>query len=140
LSRVGLRFRRKDPDEPTGTPLGEHIHYVHSGGSERVLLTIVWPLDPLASSFALHLAAENKAPKTIETHGEAVRQLTSHLDVAGNADVTRAHVESFIVTLLQTRSPATANNRFRALQQFFKWLTEEDYVGAGSPRRPPGSG
>jgi integrase/recombinase XerC len=116
---------------------------VPSGGSERVLSTIVWPLDRLASSFALHLAAENKAPKTIETHGEAVRQLTTHLDVAGNADaahVTRAHVESFIVTLLQTRSPATANNRFRALQQFFKWLTEEDYVGAGSPRRPSGSG
>jgi site-specific recombinase XerD len=77
----------------------------------------VRPLNRLANSFARHLAAENKAPKTIEAYGAAVDQLVSYLDVMGIeniAEVKREHVESFIVTLLESRSPATANNRYRA--------------------------
>ena len=37
-------------------------------------------------------------------------------------DVKAAHVENFIGDLLARHSPATASNRFRALQQFFVWL------------------
>jgi site-specific recombinase XerD len=33
-----------------------------------------------------------------------------------------------MVDLLATRSPATAHNRFRAIQQFFRWLIEEGYL------------
>lgn len=75
-------------------------------------MDIVRPLNGLARSFARHLAAENKAPKTIEAYGAAVEQLVTYLDVIGIdniAQMKREHVESFIVTLLETRSPATAS-------------------------------
>jgi site-specific recombinase XerD len=48
--------------------------------------------------------------------------------------VHREHVESFIEHLLQTRSASTASNRFRALQQYFKFLVEEGEL-ADSPMR-----
>ena len=105
-------------------------------------MSIEAPLLRLARSFARHLAAENKAPKTIETYGEAVDQFVTYLDALGIADiveVTRAHVESFIITLLDTRSPATANNRFRALQQFCNWLVDEEHVAVSpmAKMKPP---
>jgi integrase len=46
--------------------------------------------------------------------------------------LTREHVEAFIVHLLDTRSPATAVNRYKALQQFFRWLDDEGEI-TGSP-------
>ena len=105
-------------------------------------MDIVRPLSRLATSFARHLAAENKAPKTIEAYGAAVEQLVSYVDIIGIeniADVKREHVESFIVTLLETRSPATANNRFRGLQQFFRWLLEEEAIDTSpmAKMKPP---
>jgi len=89
----------------------------------------------LAKSFERHLKAENKSTKTVETYGEAVSQLAGYLDSVGIdevAAVTRGDVEGFIAHLLENRSPATANNRFRALQQFFGWLVEEEHI-ATSP-------
>jgi site-specific recombinase XerD len=40
------------------------------------------------------------------------------------------HIEAFIVHLLETRSAATASNRQRALQQFFKWAVDEGEITA----------
>ncbi|WP_328437257.1 tyrosine-type recombinase/integrase [Streptomyces sp. NBC_00444] len=37
-------------------------------------------------------------------------------------DVTRAHVEAFQAWMIETRSASTALNKYKALQQFFKWL------------------
>ena len=53
--------------------------------------------------------------------------------------IHREHIEAFIVHLLDVRSPATANNRYRALQQFFKWLESEGEVPASPMARmtPP---
>ena len=44
------------------------------------------------------------------------------------ANIHREHVEALISHLLDRWKPATANNRFRGLQSFFKWLTEEGEV------------
>jgi site-specific recombinase XerD len=41
------------------------------------------------------------------------------------ADLRREHVESYIENELTLRSPATANQRYRSLVQFFKWQVEE---------------
>jgi len=41
------------------------------------------------------------------------------------ANIRREHVESFIADLLARWKPATANNRYRALQQFFRWAVED---------------
>jgi len=105
-------------------------------------MTSVNDLDRLAKSFERHLRAENKALRTVETYGEAIGQLTTHLLVAGiteAAAITKSHVEDFITDLLTTRSAATANNRFRALQQFFKWANQEGYLVSNpmAGMRPP---
>jgi site-specific recombinase XerD len=97
----------------------------------------------LAASWKRHLRASRKSPKTIDTYMEAVIQLATYLEAAGMptqvGSITREHVETFITLLLDTRSPATANNRYRALQQFFKWLEEEGEVSASPMARmnPP---
>jgi site-specific recombinase XerD len=102
----------------------------------------VGELDRLARSFERHLSAENKSPKTIETYAEAIHQLRRHLADEGvkTADtVSGEHIEDFIAKLVATKSPATANNRFRALQQFFNWLADEGYVAVSPMARmkPP---
>jgi integrase/recombinase XerC len=40
--------------------------------------------------------------------------------------VTRAHVEAFQAWMVDTRSPATALNKHKGLQQFFKWLMVDE--------------
>ena len=69
----------------------------------------------LGRSWELHLRAERKSPKTIDSCVSATERLTDYLVAQGMpTDVTkftREHLESFIVSLLDTRSPATALNR-----------------------------
>ena len=80
----------------------------------------------LADSWELHLRAERKSPATLDNYTSAVERLTDYLTAQGMpTDLTRInreHIEAFIVHLLDTRSPATALNRFKALQQYFRWL------------------
>jgi site-specific recombinase XerD len=87
---------------------------------------------PNLASFCRHLAAENLSPRTTETYAESVNQLTAFLQAQGMpqqvAHIKREYIESFIAHLLVTRKPATANNRFRGLQSFFKWLAEEGEI------------
>lgn len=94
-------------------------------------------------SFARHLRAENLSPRTQDTYIESCRQLAAFLAHQGMpqdvASVSREHIEAFITHLLERWKPATANNRFRGLQQFFKWLVEEGEI-KDSPMarmRPP---
>jgi site-specific recombinase XerD len=100
-------------------------------------------LPALAPSFRRSLEAANKSPKTVKTYTEAVELFMAFLKSEGmplGADnVRREHVEAFIVDMLQRWKPATANNRYRGLQQFFRWLQEEGEIKA-SPMinmRPP---
>ena len=85
-----------------------------------------------AASFARHLRAANKAPNTIKAYLEAVTRLDAFLadrgmprDVAG---IRREHVESFIEDQLARLKPASAANRYRSLQQFFRWLVDEGEI------------
>src|SRR5262249_40404959 len=43
--------------------------------------------------------------------------------------VTKAHVESFQSWMIETRSPATALNKHKGLQQFFRWLVDDGELG-----------
>jgi site-specific recombinase XerD len=86
----------------------------------------------LAMSFTRHLKAANRSPRTIEAYHLAVLQLIVFLAEHGMptdaVSVTREHIETFIAELLEHRSPATANQRYRSLQQFFSWLREEGEI------------
>lgn len=87
---------------------------------------------PNLASFTRHLAAENLSARTIETYSEATNQFSTFLQAQGMpqqvAHIKREHVEAFIAHLLETRKPATASNRFRGLQSFFKWLADEGEI------------
>jgi site-specific recombinase XerC len=96
------------------------------------------------ASFSRHLRAENKAPSTVVTYAKAVQQLDDFLASSGMpravAGVRREHVEAFLVGLQERgMRAATVAQRFRSLQQFFKWLDQEGEVKASpmANMRPP---
>src|SRR5712671_3488121 len=80
------------------------------------------------SSFALRLAAEGKAAKTIRTYTEAVQWFaaTGLPRRAGWEQVTGCDIQRWMAGLLGRYSGAYASNQYRALQQFFKWLAAEE--------------
>jgi site-specific recombinase XerD len=86
----------------------------------------------MAASFTRYLRAKNRSASTITNYGIAVDQLAGFLANRGMpvqvGNIAREHVEAFLADLLERWKPATAANRFRALQQFFRWLTEEGEI------------
>jgi len=98
------------------------------------------------SSFALRLAAEGKAAKTIRTYTEAVQWFAAALpgkaSRASWEQVTSQDIQRWMAWLLDRYSTAYASNQYRALQQFFKWLAAEDHLpdpmaGLQPPRVTP---
>jgi site-specific recombinase XerD len=89
-------------------------------------------LAELTGQFRRSLRAQNKSANTIAVYVSAVERLHDFLADVGMplavASMTREHVEAFIGHLLDSRTPATASNRFRALQQFFLWCRDEGLV------------
>jgi len=100
------------------------------------------------SLFALRLAAEGKAAKTIRTCTEAVRWFAATClpgQQAGRANWERVDsrdVQQWMAWLLDRYSTACASNQYRALRQFFNWLAAEDQlpdpVAGLQPPRVPG--
>lgn len=82
--------------------------------------------------FARYLAATNKSPKTSETYMEAISQLNGFLVSQGMPTdpevISREHIEAFIADVLTRWRPATASNRYRALQSFWKYLVSADVL------------
>jgi site-specific recombinase XerD len=77
-------------------------------------------------SFERHLRIKNLAPNTISTY---VKHLIWFARWAGPIDavqLTRERMEDYIAHLQATTRPATVANRYRSLQQFFKWLVDEE--------------
>ena len=89
-------------------------------------------ISELKHDFARALRAQNKSHRTLETYLAAVNQLETHITERGMplaiSSITREHVESFIEHLLKKWKPATASNRYRALQSFFGFCLEEGEI------------
>ena len=95
------------------------------------------------ASFRLHLAAENKAERTIRAYTEAVRWFAAaHLLCQASKtrweQVDTQDVQRWMVHLLGRYSEAYAYQQYRALQQFFRWLAAEEELPDPMARlRPP---
>ena len=90
-------------------------------------------VDDLARSFERHLRAGNKSPRTVEAYLEAVSQFAAYLrrhrkahGGRGLAEARGEDVEAFIIDLLSRHKPSTANNRYRGLHAFYRWLEDEE--------------
>ena len=83
----------------------------------------------LVESFRRTLLAENKSPRTVATYSESLRAFERFVVSQGMpgdpVHLRREHVEAFIAFLLEQYKPATASNRYRGLQAFFRWCVEE---------------
>jgi Phage integrase, N-terminal SAM-like domain len=95
----------------------------------------------LVRSFELHLRAENKAGRTIETYLDALRLAAQFLSERG-VELERARredVEVFIADQLARWKPATAANRYRSLRVFYGWLEAEEEIPVSpmAKMRPP---
>jgi site-specific recombinase XerD len=86
----------------------------------------------LLPSFRRHLAAENKAPRTLQAYGEAVTRLHDFLTATGMptavASITREHVESFMADQAARLRALSARSRYASLRQFFRWCQAEGEI------------
>jgi site-specific recombinase XerD len=68
----------------------------------------------------------------VQTYQEAARQFAAFLAERGMptaaAGIRREHVEAFVEDVLGRFSASTAANRYRSLQQLFRWLLDEGEV------------
>lgn len=89
-------------------------------------------LTALLPSWRRSLAARRISPRTIATYTISVAQLADYLAANGMptavSRIRREHVEAFLEDLLTRKAPATAHNRFRGIQAFFRWCLEEGEV------------
>ncbi len=110
---------------------------------DTITASTVGDLSSLIPSFQRSLRAANKSPKTVATYSEAAEQLLAFLRASGMPTVatkiSREHVEAFIERLVQTKAPATANNRYRALTALFNFLIDfgEITVSPMAKMKPP---
>jgi integrase/recombinase XerC len=97
----------------------------------------------LNRSFRRTLEAENKSPRTTEAYTDAVRLLATYCQAHGHplvvGELQRADIQAFIADQLARWKPATAHNRYRGLNAFFKWAVAEGdlEVSPMGGMRPP---
>jgi site-specific recombinase XerD len=93
-------------------------------------------LDEL-SAFRRHLRSRNRAPKTVRTYEEALHRFAEFLADRGMPAeveaIRREHIEAFIEYLSDNYTAATAANRYRSLQAFFKWAAGDGELIKVSP-------
>jgi integrase len=105
----------------------------------------------------LALRADGKSEKTLDTYSEAADQFIGFLTdppplpeevaelldtarpVIGPPDITPTHLRAFMGHLLEGHRPSTVNNRYRGLQQWFRWMADEDEIDYSpfAKLRPP---
>lgn len=98
-------------------------------------------MDDMLREFSLTLASEGISPKTVVVYTRAALWL-QRATQTGWGQITRADVRRHIASILETRSASYANQNFRSLQAFFRWLEAEEGIanpmaGLKAPRIPP---
>jgi site-specific recombinase XerD len=87
-------------------------------------------LDSLWQSYRRSLVARRRAPGTVARYEQSLRFWGTYLQSQGlptaPAEWQRQHLEGYISSLIQTKSPATASGHFRALKTFLAWCVDEE--------------
>jgi site-specific recombinase XerD len=96
-------------------------------------------LSTLIPAFERSLRAANKSAKTVQGYVETARQFETFLRESrmptAVSKITREHIETWMMVLVETRAPATANNRYRALTALFRFLVDDFGEIPESPMR-----
>ncbi len=103
-------------------------------------------LSELREDWCRHLRAVNKSVRTIGIYGDAVAEFIGYATEHGLPDdprkITHRHLESYLVWLAErpnTRRPgrpisaAYVSQRYRSLQQWFRWLADVEEEITVSP-------
>src|SRR3712207_5193127 len=99
--------------------------------------------EALIRDFVRHLKGTNRSENTQRIYRRAATGLVDFLEQSGQLvtpdQLTRRQVEAYMAHLIETRSPSTANVVYRALQQFIKWLQDEEEIDRSPMERmrPP---
>jgi len=100
-------------------------------------------LEALERDWMRTLRSQNKASSTQRIYSTAALQLIDFLDSAGRLRapeaLTKRDLEAFMEHMTTTRSASTANVTYRALQQWFRWMIDEEEIAASPMARmhPP---
>jgi integrase/recombinase XerC len=86
---------------------------------------------PATTRYNYLLAVTQLARYLSEDHADLAGTTVAETPVA----VTRQHLEGFQAWMVRTRSASTAVNKYKALQQFFKWLAVDEEEIDESPMR-----
>lgn len=102
---------------------------------QRLMIDLAPEWGALLRDWDRSLRSGNYPVSTRYNYLLAASQLARHLasqcerDAARTpAAVTRQQLEDFQVWMIETRSPSTALNKHKSLQQFFKWLVGEEEI------------
>jgi integrase/recombinase XerC len=80
-------------------------------------------------AFERRLRSAKKSDKTVQSYLEAARLLAGWLGGrVALEEVRPADIEDFMIFLLGAHAASTAAVRFKSLQQFYGWLTAEEWI------------
>lgn len=86
----------------------------------------LWQL--LLRDFERALQAENKSPRTVVTYVDAALRLARRYPDIDPGEIKRRELREHIASLIEQTSAANAHTHQRALQQWFRFLVDEDEV------------
>lgn len=101
------------------------------------------PFDACWASYTRKLKAENRSPLTVQVYTDAAAKFQAYCEREGidstPARLERHDLEGFLLEQQERFSPATACNRFRALNTFFRWMMSEDELPSNpmAKMKPP---
>jgi integrase/recombinase XerD len=91
----------------------------------------------LLPSWQLALASDNKSPETIKSYTASVKSLSAFLRAQGMPDdiedVAPEHIRAFLVAERERTSPAFAQQHYRNLHVYFRWIEREGERLAPNP-------
>jgi site-specific recombinase XerD len=95
-------------------------------------------MDAMIQEFSLALTAEGKKPKTVKIYTDAAAWLQKTQDITNWPECSKRDIRAHLTEIREGHSDSYVNQQFRSLQQFFKFLAdEEDIRNPMTGMKPP---